>query len=70
VLEVALLELLREFPHHVEADWDDVVRRTGELVADGQVDLDRVLAAAVRERHPACRARARQLAGEVRTADG
>lgn len=60
VLEVALLEVLREFPHCVESDWSGVVQVARGLVADGQVDLGKIQRAAQRER-PAVRDRAATL---------
>lgn len=61
VLDVALLEVLRTFPHMVQSDWADVVRRVERLARESRVDVPAVLAAAQRERHPAMRARAQEL---------
>lgn len=60
VLEVALLEVLRAFPHCVESDWPGVVKTARSLAADGQVDPEKIQRAAQRER-PAVRDRAAAL---------
>lgn len=65
VLEVALLEVLREFPYRVEADWETLAERAQKLHDEGQLDLIEVASVAARERHPAARARANSLAQYV-----
>lgn len=61
VLDVALLEVLRTFPHMVQSDWDAVVRRVETLAREGRIDAVAVLAAAQWERRPGMRALADDL---------
>lgn len=64
-LEVAVLEVLREYPHKVEADWQSVVDRVRSLAHTGDVDVQLVLHAASLERHQAVRERASALARDL-----
>lgn len=64
-LEIALLEVLREFPLHVEGSWADLVRRVREENERGGIRLDAVLRAAATEHSPALRARAASLDGPL-----
>lgn len=54
-LEIALLELLRSPETLVETGWADLVRRVGEASGRGDVRLDAVAEAAVRESSVATR---------------
>jgi len=48
--DVALLEVLRAYPDYVDVSWPDVVRRIRQHVADGAIDLDKVIQAAATDR--------------------
>lgn len=65
VLEVALLEVLAQFPRQTEASWDDLVARTRSLIADAQVDVQKVLDAAHKQRSLAARASADRLKADL-----
>lgn len=65
VLEVALLEVLSEFPDQVEASWGDVVAKTRSLVADGQIDINVVVASARMQWSRAARAAADRLSNDL-----
>lgn len=53
--EVAVLEALRDFPHHVDVDADRVRRVLRGLVANGRIDIDKVCRIAVSDRKPEVR---------------
>lgn len=63
-IEIAALEVLRDFPSHTDPGigWSDVRARLDLLASDGQINLDRLLAAARSEHHAKVRDRARRLA--------
>jgi hypothetical protein len=63
-IEIAALEVLRDFPDHtgVGVGWSDVRARLDRLAADGRINMDRLLAAARRERKAEVRDRADLLA--------
>jgi hypothetical protein len=65
VSDVALLEVLSQFPGQIEASWEDVVAKTRVLVADGQVDVDKVLASARRQWGLAARGAADRLSDDL-----
>ena len=56
-LEIALLEVLRDWPAFVEADWPALVARVGALRDAGTIRPARVAKAAAREHRPALRKR-------------
>ena len=64
--EVAVLELLRDWPRHSEATWSEFVSTVAGLCGRGAVNMDRVRVAAGREHHVAARTRANELADEVK----
>lgn len=64
-LEVAVLELLREWPRYSEQSWPQFVSAVARLAEQGKVDVDRVRVAASREHHAAARDRATQLANSI-----
>lgn len=55
--EIALLEVLRDWPSHAEGDWTDLERAVASLRADGRIRPDRLRKAAAGERAPALRER-------------
>ncbi len=59
--EIALLEVLRDWPKHVEADWSDLERAVVRLRDDGRIRPDRVRKAAAEEKAPALRERVAAL---------
>lgn len=61
-LDVALLEVLRDFPFRVEADWDALSERALELHAKGSINLKKIASVSEEEPHVAARERARELA--------
>jgi hypothetical protein len=63
--EIALLEVLRDWPEHVEVDWTDLERAVGRLRDDGRVGLDRVRKAAAEEHVPALRERVTELVSHL-----
>jgi len=62
LLEVALLEVLREFPYRIEADWEMLEERALKLHAEGKLDLTKIAAVSAKETHCAARDRAGSLA--------
>lgn len=66
-LEVAVLEVLRQWPRFAEDTWAGLVDRVRQLVTDGELDLDAVRAVARRERHTAARKLANRLAHDITT---
>lgn len=63
--EVAVLEVLREWPRFSERGWDALCEAVAELAASRRVRLDVLLKAARRERHSAARARVETLAATL-----
>lgn len=61
VLEVALLEVLAQFPNQVEASWYELVDKARSLVADAQIDLIKVAGAANKQHSTAVRSRTEDL---------
>jgi hypothetical protein len=59
--EIALLEVLRDWPDHVERDWSDLERAVIRFRDDGRIRPNRVLKAATEEKVPAVRARLTEL---------
>lgn len=59
--EVALLEVLREWPAKVETDWETFVDAVGSLEDEGRIRLARVLDVATLERSPRLRTNAEAL---------
>lgn len=64
-LEVAVLEMLREWPRYSEESWLVFVARVRELVAHGDVAVEHVTAVARRERHASARVNAELLRSEL-----
>ncbi|MHB8245899.1 MAG: hypothetical protein ACYDGN_11210 [Acidimicrobiales bacterium] len=62
-LEIAVLEVLRDFPDHTDpgTDWQDLRGRLTALAHAGQISPDRVIAAAKSERRAGISDRARRL---------
>lgn len=65
VSEVALLEVLSQFPGQTEASWEEVVVKTQALVTDGQIDVDKVVASARRQWSLATRGAAERLSDDL-----
>lgn len=63
--EIALLEVLRDWPAYVEADWSDLERTVAQLRDDGRIRPDRVRKAAIEESSPALRERAAALFSDL-----
>ena len=63
--EIALLEVLRDWPAHVEADWSDLERTVIQLRDDGRIRLNRVRKAASEESSPALRKRGAALVNDI-----
>jgi len=66
--EIAVLELLREWPRYSERSWAEFIATVARLFVQGAVDVDKVKAAAALEHHTAARARAVELADAVHAA--
>lgn len=64
-LEVAVLEMLRDWPRHSERTWTDFAHAISILTSRGEIDMAAVQQAARRERHVAAREKAAQLAVDV-----
>jgi len=64
-LEIALLEVLRDWPRFVEADWATLVVRVSDLRDAGRIRPERVRKAAEREKVPALRERVAALVTEL-----
>lgn len=60
-LEVALLEVLRDWPRYSEETWSTLTERVRELAASGELDVEHVGSAARRESHTRLRERAGKL---------
>jgi len=69
VLEVALLEVLSQFPDQVEASWEELVARVQSLIANGQIDRARVREAALKQHRIATRKSAERLDEDLDLAD-
>lgn len=63
--EIALLEVLRDWPVHVDVDWSDLKRTVIQLRDDGRIRPDRVRKAATEENSPALRERAAALVNDL-----
>ncbi len=59
--EIALLEVLRDWPVHTEVDWTDLERTVVRLRTDGRIRPDHLRKAAAAERAPALRERVADL---------
>lgn len=59
--EIALLEVLRDWPAYVDRDWSDLERTVIRFRDDGRIRPNRLLNAATEERAPALRTRLAQL---------
>lgn len=66
--EIAVLEMLRTWPTHSEASWDELVKRVAELRDEGAIKPERLAKAAARERSPALRERMMALASGLQAA--
>lgn len=64
-LEVAVLELLPQWPRYSEASWSTFLRRVADLERDKKVSVAAIREAARRERHVVARERAERLFAEV-----
>ncbi len=62
-IEIAALEVLRDFPDHTDPGigWSDVQARLDLLASEGRINLDRLLATARSEHHAGVRNRAHLL---------
>ncbi|TDO50666.1 hypothetical protein EV643_104159 [Kribbella sp. VKM Ac-2527] len=69
VLDVALLEVLSQFPDQIEASWDELVAKVQALIADGQIDIAKVKAAALKQHSVATRATAERLVTDLARPD-
>jgi hypothetical protein len=54
-VEIALMEVLRDFPRHSEADIEEVARTVRRLENEGKLRFSKVEKAASSERSPALR---------------
>lgn len=63
--EVALVEVLRDWPGFSEATWSDLVAAIRRLVESGVVDIERVESAVRNEPSTAARANFGQLQGDL-----
>lgn len=63
--EVALLEVLREWPAYVDRDWSDLERAVIRLRDDGRIRPNRMLKAATEEKVPALRTHVAELFGNL-----
>ncbi|MEW6058839.1 MAG: hypothetical protein AB1551_01630 [Actinomycetota bacterium] len=63
--EIALLEVLRDWPEHADAEWADVERTVSELRNDGRIRLDRVGKAVAGERAPVLKERIARLVTDL-----
>lgn len=68
-LEVAVLEILREWPRYSEGTWETFRARVGELAAQDQVAPAAIQRAAHLERHLSARANADRLMVEIGAPD-
>lgn len=68
VLDVALLEVLSQFPDQIEASWSELVERVRSLIEDGQIDLTKIKAAAFSQRNVAARDSVERLVADLRPA--
>lgn len=66
--EIALLEVLRDWPAKVEAEWDDLVDIVHRLESDGRVRVDKVLEIASQEGSSRLRTNANALRMSVEAA--
>jgi hypothetical protein len=60
-IEVAVIEVLRDWPMSVEVDWDELRDKVGELVATRQIRVDRISEQVADEHHVALRERWAEL---------
>ena len=60
--EIAVLEVLRDYPAHVEVPWPKVVDRIRELAANGHVDLQKLTEVAATEHRQGLHGRVSELA--------
>ena len=63
--EIALLEVLRDWPVHTEVDWTNLERTVSRLRAAGRIRPDRLRKAAAAERVPALRERVADLFADL-----
>ncbi|HEY5178505.1 MAG TPA: hypothetical protein VIJ07_01800 [Dermatophilaceae bacterium] len=64
-LEVAVLEILREWPRYAEGTWATFCARVGDLAARGEVDPVSIHRAARLERHLGARTHADRLLADI-----
>lgn len=64
-LEIAILEMLRDWPRYSERTWSDFVAVVNGLAAQDRIDIAAISRAANRERHLAARANAAVLVNEL-----
>lgn len=67
--EVAVLEVLRAWPAHSEASWDELTSRVAGLRDEGAINLERLAKVALREHSPALRDHMKALVSELYAAD-
>jgi hypothetical protein len=63
--EVALIEVLRDWPMTVEADWSELAAKTRALVSSGTVRPERITKDVESEHKPALREAWAKLRNEV-----
>jgi hypothetical protein len=68
-LEIALLEVLSQFPDQVEASWEELVAKVRSLIADSQINLARIEDAARKQHSLATRRNAERLSRDLERAD-
>ena len=56
-MEVAVIEVLRDWPMSVEADWDELRYKVSELITTGQIRREQIADQVAEEHHVALRER-------------
>jgi hypothetical protein len=64
-IEVAVIEVLRDWPVSVEASWDELRDKVVQLVAAGEIRPDRIAGQVAEEHHLALRERWAELVPTV-----
>lgn len=67
--EIALLEILRDWPSRTDSDWSDLERAVTKLVDEGRIRPSRILKVATSERAPAMRSHLIALFGDSEKRD-
>lgn len=63
--EIALFEVLRDWPDHIEASWEELVRVVDRLATERRIRLDRIRRAAEGERSLSLRERLSNLMADL-----